>query len=144
LRSESLRALEGLTRVSNGFDMLEVRFGAAAEFLLVERTFVRAAGCHERVSCPGEPRENRVGVLVAQDRDAEDVLLLGEPGQQPLGRLGRVRAVEDESVAPFQPAREVDVDLGGDGASEVGLGRLAGAAVADLSLRDEVGERVVR
>ena len=95
--------------------MLEVRFGVAAEFLLVERTIVRAARRDERASRRAQAaREWRRRPCPRRIETQRTCSPAGSLAEQPVRRLGRVGAVEDEPVAALEPAGKANLDVGGD------------------------------
>src|SRR5512133_4369906 len=89
--------------------------------------------------------EELVDPLVAEDRDAERVVVDGDSRQEPVDGFRCVRAVPDLSAAILEPAGERDLSIALDPAAEERFRGLAGSSVDEPGVpRNEVGEFVVR
>src|SRR5438876_3846525 len=126
-------ATKGAVRIWVGFDTVEVRFGAAGQFLLVESSGVGRASCDQGTPDPAEPLEHGRNILVGEERGDHDPVPLGKAFAQPVEPRRVVRAVPQLlGIAPFEPARERDVDVVLDRPAAEGCGSFARAAVTEL------------
>jgi hypothetical protein len=66
-------------RLGDHLDRTEVWPRAVGENVGFERTRIRRSGRDEGGACLGETLEDGVGILVREDRDAEDVFASGQP-----------------------------------------------------------------
>ena len=133
--------LEGLTRVSRRFRHARstVRRGGRVPS---RRARDRSSSASRPACCPRAQaaRGWRRRPCRAGSRRTGRARSAGSLAEQPVGRLGRVRAVQDEAVAALEPPGKANLGLGRDGLAEVGLGGFARAAEPDLAARDELRE----
>ena len=84
---------------------------------------------------PARPRrcEHLVDPLVAEDRDAEDVVARGQPGEEPVDCLRACGRRPRPRRRAARAARQLDLDVGLDGSLEERLGGLPRASVHDAA-----------
>src|SRR5438067_124487 len=130
--AECAGSTKSLVRIRFGLDTLEVRFGAAGEFHLVEGTRVGGTRCEQRPAAAREELDHRLDLPVGEGRCANDPV----PRRKLPGLVlesGRVvRAVPNlVRTSPIQAARQVNLHLAVDRAAQERLRGLLRAAGSD-------------